>query len=442
MVRAILCAIHGPKWCLPLLIAAVTSSWDLPITGASTTYTPVILYPLDPPAGQKIAGIAGAARGQVVGSTETSPNNHALLWNGSPGAIDLGQGNGFATDGIQQVGWDGSSARLWTGTAGSGVQLSLSESVAAGVGGGEQVGTDMTNALLWHGTPDSLIKLSGNDSQGLGTDGVHQVGTMGFRNPHAMLWSGTAASAVDLHPRQFQNIAASAAVAVRGSQQVGYTTSAGLAAIRHAVLWNGTASSAVDLNPSGWAGSSATATNATQQVGNAFVSNTSPLHAAAWSGTPESSVDLQSLLPASYVWSDAYSIDPAGDMFGAVNDAVTAGGPSGRYYAVEWLTHPVVPGDVNLDGKVDFSDLVALARNYGQAGGWLQGDFDNDGTVGFDDLTILARNYGQALTAAQLGWLDPSLRSEVDRAFAEVPEPRCFSVLSLGTGIFLRRCRR
>lgn len=55
------------------------------------------------------------------------------------------------------------------------------------------------------------------------------------------------------------------------------------------------------------------------------------------------------------------------------------------------------PGDANLDGKVDFSDLVILARHYGMTGATLaDGDFDGDGKVGFEDLVTLARNYGTA----------------------------------------------
>lgn len=56
-------------------------------------------------------------------------------------------------------------------------------------------------------------------------------------------------------------------------------------------------------------------------------------------------------------------------------------------------------GDVNLDGTVDFADLVTVARNYGKTGqNWDQGDVNYDGTVGFDDLVAVSRNYG--MTAA------------------------------------------
>lgn len=56
-------------------------------------------------------------------------------------------------------------------------------------------------------------------------------------------------------------------------------------------------------------------------------------------------------------------------------------------------------GDANLDGAVNFTDLLTLAQHYGQATAtWDQGDFNYDGAVGFDDLLALAQNYGQAVS--------------------------------------------
>ena len=61
------------------------------------------------------------------------------------------------------------------------------------------------------------------------------------------------------------------------------------------------------------------------------------------------------------------------------------------------VLRPALPGDADLSGKVDFNDLVNLARTYGRAGvDWSAGDFNYDGSVGFDDLVILARNYGKS----------------------------------------------
>lgn len=54
-----------------------------------------------------------------------------------------------------------------------------------------------------------------------------------------------------------------------------------------------------------------------------------------------------------------------------------------------------LPGDADLNGKVDFADLAIVARHDGQNNAtWADGDFNADGAVGFDDLVLLARDYG------------------------------------------------
>lgn len=57
----------------------------------------------------------------------------------------------------------------------------------------------------------------------------------------------------------------------------------------------------------------------------------------------------------------------------------------------------VMPGDVNLDGKVDLLDLDLLGQNYGTGVGWAQGDFDGDGDVDLLDLDALGANYGETV---------------------------------------------
>jgi len=101
-----------------------------------------------------------------------------------------------------------------------------------------------------------------------------------------------------------------------------------------------------------------------------------------------------------------------------------------------------IPGDVNGDGSVGFDDLITLARNYGRSGTLAQGDLNNDGSIGFDDLVILARHYGQYLTAAQLGQFPPAFQADVERAFAQVPEPATAASLAIFGAALLLRCRR
>jgi hypothetical protein len=79
-------------------------------------------------------------------------------------------------------------------------------------------------------------------------------------------------------------------------------------------------------------------------------------------------------------------------------------------------------GDANLDGRVNFADLVVLARHYGDNSGnanWDQGDFTYDGKVGFEDLTLLAQNYNQTMQAAAV-----VASSAPEAAKATAPAPR------------------
>lgn len=56
----------------------------------------------------------------------------------------------------------------------------------------------------------------------------------------------------------------------------------------------------------------------------------------------------------------------------------------------------ITPGDADVDGDVDLSDLGRLATSYGVGSGgtWLSGDFDLDGDVDLADLGVLASHYG------------------------------------------------
>ncbi len=103
-------------------------------------------------------------------------------------------------------------------------------------------------------------------------------------------------------------------------------------------------------------------------------------------------------------------------------------------------------GDTNLDGTVNFTDLLALARNYnGTNLFWQTGDFNYDGNVNFTDLLALARNYNQTLSGGQLSTLSDagggSFVDEWSRAMAVVPEPTTLA-LAAGVGLLCGRRRR
>ena len=56
-----------------------------------------------------------------------------------------------------------------------------------------------------------------------------------------------------------------------------------------------------------------------------------------------------------------------------------------------------LPGDLDLDGDVDLSDLAQLLGNYGETGmTYTDGDIDGDGDVDLSDLAALLGNYGDS----------------------------------------------
>jgi hypothetical protein len=64
----------------------------------------------------------------------------------------------------------------------------------------------------------------------------------------------------------------------------------------------------------------------------------------------------------------------------------------------------VFAGDINRDRKVEFTDLVVLAQNYGTVKQtFSKGDFNYDGKVDFEDLVMLAQRYGTSLPAPAAG---------------------------------------
>ncbi len=205
----------------------------------------------------------------------------------------------------------------------------------AGTDGTQQVGTlnplaNNPHAALWSGTAASAVDLNPAGyglSCALGVGGNQQVG-WGYPDgsQHALLWTGTAGSAVDLQPNGFTG---SVANGTNGHQQVGYGT---VGTGQNALLWNGTAASAVNLNPAGYTGSVALVTNGSQQVGYGFAPFSSQSHALFWNGTAASAVDLN---PAGFSESGALGTNGIYQ--------VGAGTPlgGGLSYAMIWDSTPL-----------------------------------------------------------------------------------------------------
>ncbi len=155
--------------------------------------------------------------------------------------------------------------------------------------------------VLWQGgsTVGQSLLPAGFDAGSInGMSASQQVGQVNVAGSpsHAALWSGTAASFVDLHSGPQGS--ASAAFAISAGQQVGvYYASAG--GPQQAAFWLGTPLSFVNLHPAGATSSAAWAADGGRQGGFVFYQATGVSHAALWVGNPGSFRDMDPSGPTS-----------------------------------------------------------------------------------------------------------------------------------------------
>jgi len=283
-----------------------------PLAWSGPGSSPVVLLP-----NFYVEGWAyGAGGALIVGTLITNDGGsfgypHAALWQGSAHAFtDLNPAGscGSCAPGSNAYGTDGSSI--------------------AGSGGSPE------HALLWKlaqlKTPIDLNPAGYSYSETYAVRGNVQGGyaySSSTSSNHAMLWHGSAASAVDLTP----STVTSAYITGLGFKSevgcgfpVGYT-------VTHALLWHGTAKSAVDLHPAGFTDSCARGVSGNVQVGYGHT-GANVFHALLWQGSASSAVDLQQFLPSSFTTSQAYAIDKAGAILGSAFSTAT-----GSWHAVLWV---------------------------------------------------------------------------------------------------------
>ena len=276
----------------------------------------------------QVNGFSGDLQVGAGAGTSTGNRNVPLAWHDTAASATLlnipftnAGGQATATDGIQIVGSavgldrDGTTlgtahAMIWDVASGNALDIGT-DATLNDVAGGMQVGVLTKNgyAGLWRSSnkATSLHPKNAVVSYASGTDGVRQVGYAGFdirvrveavkgqkdkRFNYAHVWTGTAASALNIHPYVSSADGAflehSYALKVKGAYIVGYanvvtgTTTIGLT---RAIVW--------DSN--------------------------------------YQATDLQAFVPAGFISSVAYGVDESGNVAGVMTKA------DGTRHAVLWI---------------------------------------------------------------------------------------------------------
>lgn len=257
-----------------------------------------------------------------LGQRHTTPNQAvAIRWVGTtpsvlPSPFPIYSSVALATDGVQIVGW-ASPMQTVNGQPSPGLMRALIWDAKTGA-----FQADLSNGRL-------VTAYSVARGQQVGSSNVPG-------EAEARLWRGTAASAVNLHPENFD---ISEAYATDGTRQVGAagTSVRVVDESRHgaevmmysAGVWSGTAASFTTLpfTMPGYNYSTAIATGISGNrvcgvgMGKSRTGVTLTTHALVWNLTSRTWIDLHNRLPIGFKQSRANAVDAAGNVTGYAVDA-------------------------------------------------------------------------------------------------------------------------
>ena len=320
------------------LAAGYTGSVPAAYAGRATLWSGAGAIDLHPAfldgagARSQVNGFVGSLQVGVGAGASTGNRNVPLAWSNTAESATVlnipftnvgGQAN--ATDGVQIVGSaigldrDGTTigsahAMIWDVATGTAVDIGVDANLYD-VAGGQQVGSvikGIANAAFWRGTKAYTLLHPKNAvvSVANGTDGVRQVGYAGFdirvrqeaakgnkdkRFNYAHVWTGTAASALNIHPYSSSADGAlldnSYAMKVSGPYIVCYAgnpAKVGTPAYYRAIVWDASYQ-ATDLSaflPEGFVGSQALAVDSAGNVAGVMAKADGTRHAVLWVPNP------------------------------------------------------------------------------------------------------------------------------------------------------------